>query len=79
MVADPPRAVKVDEALARIMREQMRTLTPPLSLSEGEGAISMPSTARAAPDASARPRSPDAGSAPHDEVGLDERADQVSR
>ena len=43
MVADPPRAVKVDEALARIMREQMRTLTPTLSLSEGEGAISMPS------------------------------------
>src|SRR5882724_13243569 len=30
-------------ALARIMREHVRTLTPTLSLSEGEGAISMPS------------------------------------
>ena len=29
--------------LARIMREHTRTLTPTLSLSEGEGVISMPS------------------------------------
>jgi len=29
--------------LPRIKREHMRTLTPTLSLSEGEGAISMPS------------------------------------
>src|SRR5882724_9999361 len=35
--------VCIASALARIMREHTRPLTPTLSLSEGEGAISMPS------------------------------------